>query len=176
VSRADCDALEALLLATAADNLGMAHIFTLHASAREWLRERAHFVGSGDIETEAARRSAEEAAREERVLAARAAGTPVTKESYEAWAARFAAETAPKGPSEAELEKAKRLTGKRWFEARKDKGGDDDGGEDEEVEEAEVDEFDEAAEEEEEEEEEEDDDDYEDEDAVLEKLQKHLHR
>jgi len=178
LSRADCDELERLLQAAAGENLGMAHIFSLHSAAREWLRQRAHFVGSGDLQDAAARRAAEAEAREARVLAARAAGTAVTRESYEAWAARFAAETAPAVLSEAEVEKTKRLTGKRWFELRKEKGGEE-GEEEAEAEaeevEAEEEEGEEDAEEEEEEEEEEEDfvvPSSDEEEAVLDRLRR----
>jgi hypothetical protein len=64
---------------------------------------------------EALQRALEE---EQRVKAARAAGTPVTPESYATWMAGFLAETGeadvPKG-AVATVEKSERLSGKVWF-------------------------------------------------------------
>jgi hypothetical protein len=106
----------------------MAMMFTLATYAREWLRDKAHFVAPCDMEDQAARRAAAEAAEEARRLAARAAGTPVTAETYAAWWSRYRAE---QKLAQATIEAAdpaapKRLTGFRYFETRGDKAGDED--------------------------------------------------
>jgi hypothetical protein len=106
----------------------MAMMFTLATYAREWLRDKAHFVAPCDMEDQAARRAAAEAAEEARRLAARAAGTPVTAETYAAWWSRYSAE---QKLAQATIEAAdpaapKRLTGFRYFETRGDKAGDED--------------------------------------------------
>ena len=88
------DALQSSLEASARDNLGMAMIFTLSTAAREWLREKAAADAPPSEEALAAARAAAEYAEEARREAERAAGTPVTAETYAAWWARFSAETA----------------------------------------------------------------------------------
>ena len=102
----------------------MAMMFTLATSAREWLRDKAHYTAAGDVEDQAARRAAAEAEEEARRLAVRLAGTPVTAETYAAWWARFSAERQLEEASleaAADPDKGKRLSGKRYFETRGDK-------------------------------------------------------
>jgi hypothetical protein len=79
-----------------------------------------------DEAAQAAERARLEYEEEARREAERAAGTPVTPESYAAWWARFSAETggggadvaaAPSG-AHAAGDKPKRLTGRRFFETR----------------------------------------------------------
>ena len=134
VSDSDVSALQRLLESQASADAGSAVLFTLYQSAREWLREKAHFVSPLDADEASQKKAAAEAAEEARRLAARAAGTPVNSQTYAVWLARFLAETAPK--AEAEGEKAKRLTGKRWFEQRREGDGEGEA-EGEEVDEAE---------------------------------------
>ena len=70
----------------------MAMVFTLSTFAREWLREKAHIEAPQDEAALADARRREEEAEEARREAARAAGTPVTPETYAAWWERFSAE------------------------------------------------------------------------------------
>ena len=87
-------------------------------------------------------------------LAQRAAGTPVTQESYDAWFERFSKETGPKEGAAVSVGE-RRLTGREWFTQRRE-AGDGDGeeggeaaGEGEESDEAEEEEWEEEEEEEE---------------------------
>jgi hypothetical protein len=123
VAQAGVEALQSLLESTAADNLGMAMLFTLSTSAREWLREKANIEAPLDEAAQAAERARLEYEEEARREAERAAGTPVTPESYAEWWARFSAETAGSGADAAGSapaagDKPKRLTGRRYFETR----------------------------------------------------------
>lgn len=75
-----------------------------------------------DPEEKARREALQKALEEEaRLKAARAAGTPVTPESYVEWMARFLAEAgeglegAAAAAAAAAAEKGDRLTGKLWF-------------------------------------------------------------
>ncbi len=70
----------------------MAMVFTLSTFAREWLREKAQIEEPLDEAALAEARRREEDAEEARREAARAAGTPVTAETYAAWWERFSAE------------------------------------------------------------------------------------
>ncbi len=72
----------------------MAMIFTLSSFSREWLREKAHIEAPPDELALALAKARREEAEEARREAERAAGTPVTEESYNAWWERFSAETA----------------------------------------------------------------------------------
>ena len=75
------------------------------------------------------RRLEEEA--EERLKAMRAVGTPVTVESFNAWVARFEAETGVAASAAAAArERASRMTGRRYFE---EKGVLEEGAEDESI-------------------------------------------
>ena len=124
----------------ASESLGMAMMFTLATFAREWLRDKAHYTAAGDVEDAAARRAAAEAEEEARRMAIRLAGTPVTAETYAAWWATFSAERQLEMASleaATDPDKAKRLTGKRYFETRGDKAGEEDEEDDEEGDEAE---------------------------------------
>ena len=107
----------------------MAMMFTLATFAREWLRDKAHYTAAGDVEDAAARRAAAEAEEEARRMAIRLAGTPVTAETYAAWWATFSAERQMEMASleaATDPDKAKRLTGRRYFETRGDKAGEED--------------------------------------------------
>lgn len=71
----------------------MAQLFTLSTFAREWLREKAHIEAPLDEAAQRAARLRAEEAEEARREAERAAGTPVTPETYAEWWRRFSAET-----------------------------------------------------------------------------------
>jgi hypothetical protein len=109
------------LLRTHAEGLvGMAMIFDLVTEAKEWMRGRAGVVDVVEETPEMLQRRLEEEA-EERLKAMRAVGTPVTAESFEAWTARFEAETGVAASAAAAArERAGRMTGRRYFE---EKGG-----------------------------------------------------
>ena len=157
VSKADVAELQQLLEAQASENLGMAMLFTLATSAREWLRGKAHFVSPCDQVDPAVAKAQAEEEEEARKAAARLAGTPVTPESYAAWWARFQAEVVPQQELQADAERARRLTGRRFFELRAEKGRGEGDEEEEELEEG--------SDEEEQEQEQNDDEDF-DPDAV----------
>ena len=98
--------------------VGMAMIFDLATEAKEWMRGRAGVVDAVEETPEMLQRRLEEEA-EERLEAMRAVGTPVTVESFNAWVARFEAETgAAVSASAAARERASRLTGRRYFEEK----------------------------------------------------------
>jgi hypothetical protein len=101
----------------ASENLGMAMIYTLVNSAKEWLTERFAEDSDGDAE-------AEEAAKEDIVIPH---GEPVTVETFLAWRERFEAELAlerAKLMPESVLAtpKEKKLSGRQWFESGRMKG------------------------------------------------------
>uniref|UniRef100_A0A383VH30 RWD domain-containing protein n=1 Tax=Tetradesmus obliquus TaxID=3088 RepID=A0A383VH30_TETOB len=131
-----------------ADSMGMAMIYNLVTAAQEWLAARlaAGPAGSGlDPEAEERRKRDEaEAAR----AAARAHGTPVTAELFEAWRKKFEAEQALAKVQLGEGSKAAadgaaagRMSGKAWFlaqmaagkvvsESSEEEDGEEDGEED----------------------------------------------
>ncbi|CAL0335208.1 unnamed protein product [Lupinus luteus] len=101
----------------ASENLGMAMIYTLVTSAKEWLDER--FSEDNDENAEA-----EEAAKDDVVVPH---GEPVTVDTFLAWRDRYEAELAlerAKLMPEAVLSapKEKKLTGRQWFESGRAKG------------------------------------------------------
>ncbi|XP_054784338.1 uncharacterized protein LOC129291151 isoform X1 [Prosopis cineraria] len=97
----------------ASENLGMAMIYTLVTSAKEWLSERfCQDPTDGDAE-------AEEAAKDDIVVPH---GEPVTVDTFLAWRERFEAELAlerAKLMPESALTapKEKKLSGRQWFES-----------------------------------------------------------
>ncbi|KAF3450632.1 hypothetical protein FNV43_RR06721 [Rhamnella rubrinervis] len=98
----------------ASENLGMAMIYTLVTSAKEWLSEQF----GQDSSTEDAQ--AEQAAKDDVVVPH---GEPVTVETFLAWRERFEAELAlerAKLMPESALTapKEKKLTGRQWFESK----------------------------------------------------------
>uniref|UniRef100_A0A2N9HU19 RWD domain-containing protein n=1 Tax=Fagus sylvatica TaxID=28930 RepID=A0A2N9HU19_FAGSY len=100
-------------IARASENLGMAMVYTLVSTAKEWLSERY----GQDASTEDA--DAEEAAKDDVVIPH---GEPVTIETFLAWRERFEAELAlerAKLMPESALTatKEKRLSGRQWFES-----------------------------------------------------------
>ncbi|XP_048329321.1 uncharacterized protein LOC107403957 [Ziziphus jujuba] len=109
----DLRILKEKLQQEASENLGMAMIYTLVTSAKEWLSER--FGQDSSIEGA----QAEEAAKEDIVVPH---GEPVTVETFLAWRERFEAELAlerAKLMPESALTapKEKKLTGRQWFES-----------------------------------------------------------
>ncbi|XP_048432967.1 RWD domain-containing protein 1-like isoform X1 [Pyrus x bretschneideri] len=104
--------LKEKLLQEASENLGMAMIYTLVTSAKEWLSEQY----CQDTSLEDA--EAEEAAKDDVIIPH---GEPVTVETFLAWREMFEAELAlerAKLMPDAALSapKEKRLTGRQWFE------------------------------------------------------------
>ncbi|CAI5512048.1 unnamed protein product [Closterium sp. Naga37s-1] len=98
----------------AEENLGMAMMYTLATSAKEWLREK--YVGVEEEEEE-----------EEKEEVIEPHGLPVTVETFTEWRDRFEAEIAlekAKLLSDAALaaSKEKRLTGRQWFVQKASKG------------------------------------------------------
>lgn len=122
IAKADLKALEAHLAEEAQNNLGMAMMFTLATAAKEWLREHAN-LEVGEVEDPAAAAKRMAAEEERQAKARRAAGTPVTKESFEDWRTRFDAERAlarALAPDAADrADRAKRMTGREYFEKRR---------------------------------------------------------
>ncbi|XVE88750.1 hypothetical protein DITRI_Ditri19aG0094000 [Diplodiscus trichospermus] len=97
----------------ASENLGMAMIYTLVTSAKEWLSERYGQDADADNAEE------EEAIKDEVIVPH---GEPVTVDTFLAWRERFEAELAlerAKLMPESALTapKEKKLTGRQWFES-----------------------------------------------------------
>ncbi|PON96109.1 Ubiquitin-fold modifier-conjugating enzyme [Trema orientale] len=114
----DLRVLKEKLQQEASENLGMAMIYTLVTSAKEWLSE--HFAQDSSIENA----EAEEAAKDDIIIPH---GEPVTTETFLAWRERFEAELAlerAKIMPESALTapKEKKLTGRQWFESGRAKG------------------------------------------------------
>ncbi|KEH18281.1 putative ubiquitin-conjugating enzyme/RWD [Medicago truncatula] len=117
ISSEDLRILKDKLQQEASENLGMAMIYTLVSSAKEWLTERYCEDSDGDAE-------AEEAAKEDIVVPH---GEAVTVETFLAWRERFEAELAlerAKLMPESVLatSKEKKLSGRQWFESGRMKG------------------------------------------------------
>ena len=95
VSPADLEAAQLALDAQARAGVGMAMIFTLASWAKEWLRAKVRpGEGDGPVLDAAALAAAAVEAEEKRLAEMRAAGTPVTKAAFNAWAVEFEAELA----------------------------------------------------------------------------------
>lgn len=97
----------------AMENLGMAMIYTLVTSAKEWLREK--FGHTEDFENG----DDEDAAKDEIIVPH---GEAVTMETFNAWRERFEAEQALERAklmpdSSLTAAKEKKLTGRQWFES-----------------------------------------------------------
>ncbi|CAK9165307.1 unnamed protein product [Ilex paraguariensis] len=109
----DLKALKEKLEQEASENLGMAMIYTLVTSAKEWLCERfAQDTGTENTDEE-------EAAKEDIIVPH---GEPVTVDTFLAWRERFEAELAlerAKLMPESALTapKEKKLSGRQWFES-----------------------------------------------------------
>ncbi|GAB4842432.1 hypothetical protein Ancab_012404 [Ancistrocladus abbreviatus] len=113
ISAEDLKTLKGKLEREASDNLGMAMIYTLFTSAKEWLSER-FAQDSGTYNA-----AEDEIAKDEVVIPH---GEPVTTETFLAWRERFEAELAlerAKLMPESALTapKEKKLTGRQWFES-----------------------------------------------------------
>ncbi|XP_031257841.1 RWD domain-containing protein 1-like [Pistacia vera] len=109
----DLKVLKDKLEQEASENLGMAMVYTLVTSAKEWLSERYSQDTSND-------NAGEEEVEKEDVIIPH--GEPVTIETFLAWRERFEAELAlerAKLMPEAALTapKEKKMTGRQWFES-----------------------------------------------------------
>ncbi|XP_042048240.1 RWD domain-containing protein 1-like isoform X1 [Salvia splendens] len=113
IQTSDLRALKEKLEQEATENLGMAMVYTLVTSAKEWLSERfAHDAGDDDD-------GEDEAAKDEVIIPH---GEPVTVDSFLVWREKFEAELALERAklmpdSALAAPKEKRLTGRQWFES-----------------------------------------------------------
>lgn len=112
IGAADLKILKEKLEQEASENLGMAMVYTLVTSAKEWLCERFAQDGEADAEEE-------DAAKDEVIVPH---GEPVTVESFLAWRERFEAELALERAklmpeSALSVTKEKKLKGRQWFES-----------------------------------------------------------
>ncbi|XP_051147807.1 uncharacterized protein LOC127262969 isoform X2 [Andrographis paniculata] len=108
----DLKILNTKLATEAAENLGMAMVYTLVTSAQEWLSER--FSEDAGIEDD----EDDEATKDEIIIPH---GEPVTVDTFLAWRERFEAELALERAklmpdSALAAPKEKKLTGRQWFE------------------------------------------------------------
>ncbi|KAL6496972.1 hypothetical protein OROGR_028901 [Orobanche gracilis] len=109
----DLKVLKEKLEEEASENLGMAMVYTLVTSAKEWLSERfAQDAGDEDA-------GENEAAKDEIIIPH---GEAVTVETFLAWRERFEAELALERAklmpdSALTAPKEKKLTGRQWFES-----------------------------------------------------------
>uniref|UniRef100_A0A5B7AF91 Putative RWD domain-containing protein 1 isoform X2 n=1 Tax=Davidia involucrata TaxID=16924 RepID=A0A5B7AF91_DAVIN len=113
IQAADLKILKEKIEQEASENLGMAMVYTLVTSAKEWLCER--FAQDAGIENT----NEEETAKDDIIIPH---GEPVTVDTFLAWRERFEAELAlerAKLMPESALTapKEKRLTGRQWFES-----------------------------------------------------------
>lgn len=114
----DLKILKEKLEQEAGENLGMAMIYTLVSSAKDWLSERfAQQTGEEDAEVD-------EAKKEEVIVPH---GEAVTVETFLAWRERFEAELALEKAklmpdSALSVSKEKKLTGRQWFESGRASG------------------------------------------------------
>ncbi|KAH9664799.1 RWD domain-containing protein [Citrus sinensis] len=113
IQAGDLKILKEKLEQEASENLGMAMIYTLVTSAKEWLSER--YSQDAGIDN-----TGEEELEKDEVIVPH--GEPVTVETFLAWRERFEAELAlerAKLMPESALTapKEKKLTGRQWFES-----------------------------------------------------------
>ncbi|KAI3802734.1 hypothetical protein L1987_30875 [Smallanthus sonchifolius] len=113
IHTSDLKVLKEKLEEEASENLGMAMIYTLVSSAKDWLSER--FAQDADDDE-----NEEDVAEKDEVIVPH--GEPVTVDTFLAWRERFEAELAlerAKLMPESALAapKEKRLTGRQWFES-----------------------------------------------------------
>lgn len=109
----DLATLKQKLEIEASENLGMAMIYTLVTSAKDWLLER--FAQDGDTEN-----AVEDEVEKDEIIVPH--GEPVTIETFLAWRERFEAELALERAklmpdSALTAPKEKKLTGRQWFES-----------------------------------------------------------
>ncbi|KAJ0250374.1 Ubiquitin-conjugating enzyme family protein [Hirschfeldia incana] len=114
----DLTILKEKLEQEAAENLGMAMMYTLVSSAKDWLSEHYGQDDGSDY-------AEDEIAKEDEVIIPH--GEPVTLETFVAWRERYEAELAlerAKLMPESALTapKEKKLTGRQWFESGKARG------------------------------------------------------
>ncbi|KAK6148784.1 hypothetical protein DH2020_016309 [Rehmannia glutinosa] len=112
IQTGDLKVLKEKLEQEAAENLGMAMVYTLVTSAKEWLSERFSQDADEDAEED-------EAAKDEVIIPH---GEPVTVDTFLAWRERFEAELALERAklmpdSALTVSKEKKLTGRQWFES-----------------------------------------------------------
>lgn len=118
IQSADLKILKEKLEQEAVENLGMAMVYTLVTSAKDWLSERfAEETGAEDAEDD-------EAKKEEVIIPH---GEPVTIDTFLAWRERFEAELALERAklmpdSALNAPKEKKLTGRQWFESGRASG------------------------------------------------------
>ncbi|XP_039005839.1 RWD domain-containing protein 1-like [Hibiscus syriacus] len=115
IQPSDLKALKEKLEQEASENLGMAMIYTLVTSAKEWLSGR--YCQDADADADNAE---EEEARKDEVIVPH--GEPVTIDTFSAWRERFEAELALERAklmpeSALTVPKEKKLTGRQWFES-----------------------------------------------------------
>ncbi|XP_022715111.1 RWD domain-containing protein 1-like [Durio zibethinus] len=113
IHTSDLKVLKEKLEQEASENLGMAMIYTLVTTAKEWLSERYGQDADADNAEE------EESTKDEVIVPH---GEPVTVDTFLAWRERFEAELAlerAKLMPESALTapKEKKLTGRQWFES-----------------------------------------------------------
>lgn len=113
VKNDDVKMLKEKLEQEACENLGMAMVYTLVTSAKEWLSEK---FGQDDAEEDS-----EEADKEKEDIII-PHGEPVTVETFLAWRERFEAELALERAklmpeSALTVTKEKKLSGRQWFES-----------------------------------------------------------
>ncbi|EEF46303.1 RWD domain-containing protein 1 [Ricinus communis] len=114
----DLKVLKEKLEEEASENLGMAMVYTLVTSAKEWLSEKYGQDASNETIED------EEAAKDEVIVPH---GEPVTIDTFLAWRERFEAELAlerAKLMPESVLTapKEKKISGRQWFESGRAKG------------------------------------------------------
>uniref|UniRef100_A0A7C8YNJ0 RWD domain-containing protein n=1 Tax=Opuntia streptacantha TaxID=393608 RepID=A0A7C8YNJ0_OPUST len=113
LSTEDLRILKEKLEQEASENLGMAMVFTLVTSAKEWLSGRFGQDGADENTAD------DELAKDEVIIPH---GEPVTVETFLAWRERFEAEIALERAklmpdSALSAPKEKKLTGRQWFES-----------------------------------------------------------
>ncbi|XP_023761886.1 uncharacterized protein LOC111910303 isoform X2 [Lactuca sativa] len=113
IPASDLKVLKEKLEQEASENLGMAMIYTLVTSAKEWFTERFDQDTDND-------NIKEETANKDEIIVPR--GEPVTVETFLAWREKFEAEAAlerAKVLTESALAttKEKKLTGRQWFQS-----------------------------------------------------------
>ncbi|KAK9069723.1 hypothetical protein SSX86_010117 [Deinandra increscens subsp. villosa] len=113
IHTSDLKVLKEKLEEEASENLGMAMIYTLVSSAKDWLSER--FAQDADDDDDD-----EDVAEKDEVIVPH--GEPVTIDTFLAWRDRFEAELALERAklmpeSALSVTKEKRLSGRQWFES-----------------------------------------------------------
>ncbi|OAY53121.1 RWD domain-containing protein 1 [Manihot esculenta] len=118
IQTVDLRILKEKLEQEASENLGMAMVYTLVTSAKEWLSEKYGQAAGNDIIEDG------QAEKEDVVIPH---GEPVTVETFLAWRERFEAELALERAklmpeSALTVPKEKKLSGRQWFESGRAKG------------------------------------------------------